>query len=440
MSISKQPINLSDYYKSLNNGSIIINDYDYWNEEDNEFVRGEIATKFQGDTISLIPVCRCGETKGKYLEGTFCTECGTAITDVFSSHDPQMWFRRIDGMQKFLNPDIYSTIKRKLKLGTDILRWVGDSNYNPNIVKDEYILEHLRNIPNFKRTFTYSINNIDKILILLATILPKASRKGIALMEILDVIKANKHQMFSDHLPLLNKKMLVLEATNTGKFISVGLTESYDAVLSFMKNAGSDKTHVKERAMARINSLMADVYASNLKNIIGGKPGIARKHLHSSKLIFSARAVCIPQIGPHSYDEVFLPYSLSTVIFRPHILNLLLKKGYGYSEANRKLFKCVQYFDEEVYEILESLIKNSRDGFIPINYHRNPSLLIGSSLKLKLTHIKKDPLDKTTNISILIAKLPNLDFDGKFNELYVYKCNMNYYIIYFITIISLLCV
>ena len=57
-------------------------------------------------------------------------------------------------------------------------------------------------------------------------------------------------------------------------------------------------------------------------------------------------------------------------------------------------------------------ITSRPDKGMPCLFHRNPSLLSGSSEYLRITKIKRDTGDNTISLSTLVVKAPNGDFDG----------------------------
>lgn len=425
MSVYKKLINLHDYKDSVGSDVIIVNDYDFWNTEHNQMIRDNLSTVYDSKTtLSIAPSCRCGRLSANYLKGKHCIECGTKVEGAFESYLPRVWFKAIDYTGMFLNPDVYATILRKLKIKTNILRWIGDTGYNPNYPKDVFILDHIRSMDGFERTHSWCMSNIFNILESIRHIFPKIKGKYESIGKILEMMEKNMSALFSEYIPIPSDKLTIFESTNMGNYVSSGLLDISDVTMLFMKNKDSEHQYIRERTMSQVNAVVAGIYESNLTDVLGQKLGILRKHLMSKRLAFSARYVIVPKIGPHEYDEMSIPWVMANVLFRPHLINYMIKElKLKFKDVNRRLSRAIETYDPLIHELLNRLITESRDGCIWMNAHRNPVLKQGSMLRLRVTEIKADPNDKTVSISILICKLPNADFDGDEMNFFPYLDN-----------------
>jgi hypothetical protein len=207
--------------------------------------------------------------------------------------------------------------------------------------------------------------------------------------------------------------MFVVEKVGKIDYMNLSTIDVLDIILYFVKNINSEKKTQISRAMARSNYELTEVFNDLLNTYIKGKKGIPRKLIDGFRSYFTARAVITPILRRHRYDELELPWGQAVVLFRPFIINRLKKKyRYTYSEITRKLNTAVTAHDEEISEIFDYLL-NRKNGYgIPVIFQRNPSLLNGSALFLRITVVKRDVTDTSISMSILVAKLPNADFDG----------------------------
>jgi len=90
----------------------------------------------------------------------------------------------------------------------------------------------------------------------------------------------------------------------------------------------------------------------------------------------------------------------------------LKQRGYTLKQASAILFQSTKNYHPLIDELLQELIDESPYKGIPVLINRNPSLKQGSILRMFITEFKKDPTISTMDISILIVKPLNADFDG----------------------------
>ena len=172
-----------------------------------------------------------------------------------------------------------------------------------------------------------------------------------------------------------------------------------------------DKTTAKAVCML---GKMPEFY---VKTYLSKKTGIFRKHVYSARSPFTFRCVIVSCPGKHTYDELEVPWTTLVSVFRPHVLNKLMKTGkYSYKEASNKIYKAVKKYDPEIAAIGEELIAEgkSRNGKgIACLSQRNPTLLSSSAQLTYVVSFNKTPQNNVVRFSQLICKGPNADFDGE---------------------------
>lgn len=411
MAIKQAFISLDNYFMSSVGDKIIINNLPI---EDIEMLRNTLMTVYDKNVISMVPRCACGERSGAFQIGSRCPDCDTLVESVFSNKDPLLWFMRIDKTEKFISPIFWTMVRRVISSKTDILRWIGDSGYNPKVTANEKIaILAVQSLPGFYRGYNFLVQNLEVILETIAGLgFMKSGYKNTELLALVDLYRDNKDKILSDYLPVLNKRMFVMEKTTKGKYTNIGVAALYDVVISFIYGSLKDSQRQRENIMCRTTAQMAEINADNITLYLSSKTGAFRKHIFATRSHFTGRMVIVPMTGPHVYDEIHLPWGIGVTLFRPHLLNLLKKKGYNYKQSINMIFSSVQYYNEVIAECLDELVINAKGKGIPFIIQRNPSLLQGSVMKVYCTKFKKDPADTTMNISILLTKLPNADFDG----------------------------
>ena len=150
-----------------------------------------------------------------------------------------------------------------------------------------------------------------------------------------------------------------------------------------------------------------------MTNILSKKQGVLRKEILGCRINHSSRTVITPLTGNYEIDEVSLPYIVATELYKYQIINILTRiKGINYNQA-LKIHELSQLkFDPEVYSIMMSLVKKTKNG-LQILLNRNPTISIGSILALKVAHIKNDINDATLSISNNVLSPFAGDYDGK---------------------------
>lgn len=159
-----------------------------------------------------------------------------------------------------------------------------------------------------------------------------------------------------------------------------------------------------------VNSIIKIIIDISIKK----KKGWLRSHLMGSRINNSARNVLGPLVLDDglTLEDIAVPYKTYLELYKKQLINLLVKtKGINYVKANYIWVKSTLSFNPEMYKYMLELNKKSKYGqYILIN--RNPTINIGSILRLKIKIIKDDYDDNTLQISNNILSSCNADFDG----------------------------
>ncbi len=406
--VAMKLLSLDSLFHATHTDKIILNNYVVKTTEDVEDLKNKLNTIYNSDTISLLPRCECGAIEVEFMKGQKCPDCDTIVKSIYDDTNPFIWFKAVANTDKFISPEFWAMFKKIIGGNIDFLRWISDTQYNPPIttVSGQKVLSSIKSINSFERSYTWLVKNLKTLLVTLAVTLNKES-----LAELLVIFKENKKKILSNHLPLQNKRMFIIEESPKNKYTNLKILDVLDIVLFFIKNCNAKTQNKREQVMSRTCAELANIYEDSISTYLAGKGGIPRKHINGFRSYFTARAVIVPIVTEHKYNTVELPWSIVVVMMRPHILNKLFKRGYSYVAANNLLYKSVEHYDEVINEIIDEMLEESEHGGFPIVMNRNPSLLNGSSQTM-LGDPKRDPTDKTTGFSILTAKNPNADYDG----------------------------
>jgi DNA-directed RNA polymerase beta' subunit len=356
--------------------------------------------------------CNCGETTGKFAEGTTCIEpsCKSVVTKRESVVRKQGW---IDlGEYRIINPVFFSFVekivgKKRLKASLKFARKLDvDGNVQEEVEEGEdeiegigthFFVEQFLDIINFcheentdskgnnkyQAHYDLIIKNIDKILISKIPVFSHRLRPAIILGDELRFDKINN---------LFNR---LLAASNSLHNL-MGTEQSEMTVCPVVDSLQSFATQIYEMSI----------------NAISGKNGWMRSNLMANRVNFSARCVITPLSVGHDLDEVHMPYAAALELLRFHIINILVKmQKKSYHEALEMWHMASLAFDPTIYQVMMDIIDRSKDG-VNILLNRNPTISFGSILYMRLSHIKTDFSDKTMSIPNNTLKLLAGDYDG----------------------------
>jgi len=403
MAVIQSYIQLDDLYHRVGR-KLLLNNITLSNDN----IKDLIYTTYNNE-ISMIPQCECGHFVGAYLLGRSCPRCETSVVNTFDAVEPILWVEKFKKELRFINPKFWADLARTISTKIDGLRWLSDTSYNPPTIPP--VLLGLKEIIG-GRSYLNVVNNLEKIILFLKhNSYFKTLTKQVKLDALLFLIKNNENEIFSDHLPLINKKLFVMETTNKGNYTSVLLSDIIDLALLVISTSNDITMTFKklETNTAKIISKSAELFTNYLKDLVSRKGGLIRKNIYGTRAHFTFRCVVSSLGVKHDYDTIHVPWMILTTTFRPHVMNKLLARGYKPKAASAKINKATLLFDKEIADIGEELIKEAKGKGIAVLANRNPSLLQSSINLVYITKFKRDTEDSTVSISILIAAGMNMD-------------------------------
>jgi len=421
MAITKHILNQDAYFRRVTGDKIIINDLSFYSITDIEHINKSLMTVYDSETFSTVPTCECGATKGVYNKGNLCLNCSTTCVDPKDNVQPLLWFKALRSDIPFVNPFFWTQFRLLINSKFDYLRWMCDPRYNPPSKPPAY-LAGIRDILGGVRDYSVFINKIEEILLYFINHSAfKDPAKNIALQELLIDYREGKSDVFSTYLPIVNKKVFVMENTPMGKYTNLAVSDIIDSIMLWTKTVSDAEKLSPARlnvTTANIVSKLSGMYEEYYTKYLFKKQGSLRKHTIAARAHFSFRAVITSTPGKHAYDEIKLPYGLSIGLFRPHLFNKLVnQEGYSHKVANDLLMAKVKEFDPLIYKLLCELIQEApldRHGKpgIPCIIARNPTLMQGSMIAVRITEVLRDPDTYNMEMSALAVKSMNADFDG----------------------------
>ena len=413
MPVYQRLVDFNEVFNCLSEPPIIINDVANGSAEDRDVIRDLIMTRYTDDMVSLLPSCRCGNIKGEFSKGEStvgakCSVCNSYVKSTFEDNiEPNIWFRKPIGVDKLISPIIWIMLKNKFKKpGFNIIQWLTDRSYNPS-VRQPKVLDRIQD-SGIKRGYNNFVTEFDSIMAILFSIKEFQTKKG-EHDYLQDLLKQNRHLIFSDYIPLPNKTLIIVEKTNLGVYVDTNIVDAIDAIkmlVSIDKNFHDQSQHVKENRTAKALAKLSEFYEKFYRTSLQPKTGQFRRHIFASRTNSSFRAVISSLTDTHEYDEIHVPWGIGLTAFRPHLLNKLMKMGMELNSAIGLLLGHVEKYHPLLDRILQELIQESPNRGIKVILQRNPSLLQGSAQCVRITKFKTDPNDHTIGLSILIVKAP----------------------------------
>lgn len=373
MPIYQRLVYFDEMFSTLTNDPIIINNIPNETEEDKQNIEQTISARYKSDMITLLPTCRCGETKGEFLIGTVCDTCNTKVKPIIEDEiEPSVWFAKPIGVTKLINPIVLIILRNRFrKSGFDVIQWLIDVKYT-TAVKVPKVVNTISQ-SGIQKGYNNFVENFDSILEYLFSLkefrLPKKQKDYT-----IDFIKEYRHLIFSDQIPLPNKSILIIENTNTGRYTIdsyVGAIDAIQMLVSIDRSFYNQNPKIKENRTAKALCKLTDFYLKYLKNNIAKDSGMFRKHIFGSRTNFSFRAVITSITEPHQYDELHIPWGIGLTVLKPHLLNKLIKLGMSMDAATGLLLAHIERYHDLLDKLLQELIDESPGKRLPVLFHRN---------------------------------------------------------------------
>lgn len=393
---------------------VFINDLPNSTEEDKERIKALTLNQLNSDTISIIPRCGCGHTRGRFALGKQCIACGDVVkSNIDESVTSLLWFRKPEFVDRLMNPAVWAMLSSYFsKSNFNALQYLTDNLYTSG-ARTPPEIEKLSQY-GFERDFNYFTGNFEEVVNgMMHAFKPKVNKPYNDLIDFLD---ANKSKIFSDQQPVLNRALFVADKTNLGIYMENSVKEALDAlyhVVSIDKDFHDRSEKVIVNRTARMQARMASFFDSYTGTNMQPKPGHARRHVYGSRVAFAARAVITSITDSHRHDELGVPWCIAVPMFQHHLMGKLMRHGFTYNGALGYVYRHVHIYDSLIHRFLDEIFTEYPGGRGPVMLiHRNPTLQ-QASMQRVFGYLKTDPRDKAISFSILTVVGPNADFDGR---------------------------
>lgn len=412
---------------------VIINDLPNRTENDQSYFDYLIKQVYTSDMITMLPTCSCGDIRGEHRIGRLCPKCNTPVKQCIQDDiRPILWFRRPRGMERLINPMVMIMLGMRFKKRNfDPIRWLTDKHYQPTgavtkvqsaLMEAGAIRGYNSFVQNFEEIFQILNNHPDY----------KVKKKGPGFHGMLfpgdsdkkdpleEMIKENRHILFSEYLPLPNRALIVLEKSFSKTYTeesSLGIHNALNTMRSIDMDFHDQKPSTIEARLGKILYMLTEYIKKYILTNLRPKPGIPRKHVYGTRGNHTFRAVITSHDRPADHDEIHIPWNAAIPLLELHIMSKLLRPdhplgGMTFNEATAFILGHVEKYDPRMDAILKELIDESRHKALLFTIQRNPSQFKGSACTVRATKVKIDPGDSSVSMNDNIADFSNADFDG----------------------------
>jgi hypothetical protein len=341
------------------------------------------------DTEDSIAACECGELTGNYYEGTRCKVCGSVCeSSLFNEIKNDIWLSIPNTITAVLNPQVYSI------LGT----WLGSIAKIPvleGILDMERTPEPIQGTPFFTgQGFNWFYDNFESIIDYFITSHPIRAKRTTG-PHIRAFLTKSRNDIWCTKLPILSRVVQpITKHSNSVRYADPDLRFLMKAIFTLGSTLISEKmmrftvNHV-ERNFYKVYARFIEYTNNILTEKLPKKPALLRKHVFGTRYHFTGRSVVIAMMGQHEADEVYLPWKLGIMMYKYHIISVLINHhGCTVFQANDRVMTAINVYDHTLDLIIQKLIQDCPTKGLPILMNRNPSLKIAAIQLVYVTKIK----------------------------------------------------
>ena len=347
--------------------------------------------------------CECGKYQTEFNLGVTCEECNEKVTFKGLMLSKEGW---IDLQFPIIHPVFFQYLKKII--GATNLNNI--LHYKPKRGLDGFIIESKEE--NFANSgMSFFIENFRDIVDYF--MVKRKTSKEIERQKCYDFIMENESLVFITKFPVINSRLRPAMLVN-GEFTFDEISNVYNNLIrnsEEIKNSPDiqlDEVNVLDIAYKN-QYLVNDVYERILDNL-SNKEGFIRGSLIGNRLNLTSRSVISPLPAGYSMDSCVLPYRTAIDLFKPIIIQKLVKiKKITIMQASQLWFSATLEFNPLIHKIMNEVIKGNN---VRIILNRNPTINIGSMLMLSIDEVKDDLKDSTINVSNIILPALGADFDG----------------------------
>lgn len=329
------------------------------------------------EEINFDAYCSCRHLKGNYFIGMECPICKQTVRDAFSSEIKfKAWLKLPDYIPPMLHPAAYWVFRKwlggsKKVFLLDCLLDITAKDKLPEELVEAVGCGYKNFYDNFDKIINYLLNEYPP----LQTSQGKDRSAGIE-----EYVATYRKVMFINHVPVLNSNLHLMTSSGTMRYIDKSSPFVIKTIvelsnLEFKQATGARPELYIDQQTYSIYQAYYEYVFSIVDSKLTKKLGYIRRHMVGSRIHFTSRAVILPIVSEHNADEIYLPWRIGVTMYGLEIHNLLVNRnGHNEEDALVKRNNALFKFDQEISDILKTLIEETPFVGLCVTIGRNPTL------------------------------------------------------------------
>lgn len=408
-----------------------------------------LKTEVSSDSFNTTPRCSCGHLDTQYDAdiGAVCEKCNTLCVKALEQPIRiRSWIGSIYPMRGFIHPTLWMNIlstfssftlpKNNPMKSYDLVAWLTDPRYRPeknpsrgNVALQDLILSwgYERGLNSFIENFDWLFERLLQpenfhAIQLSSKMLNRKKETTEVEMERQDwlrFIKWHRGKFFPTKLPIISDQLVLCEegqaeSKRNVDRIYVGMIDAAKTILSaYYHTSRKNRERIIQSRMVTANRTHAFFNFEFRRDVVFPKEGIARSKNNSTRVSYSGRATISSETGVHEFDHCKTPWRWTVNLLYLDIANKLLHvHNLTPIETIKTIDRALVTYDPFIHDVIKELIEEAPGPGIMIVPLRNPTLVRLSVWVLYITDVKTDVNDGSIDLSPLIIKQANADYDG----------------------------
>jgi DNA-directed RNA polymerase beta' subunit len=407
-------LKIADYNK-LVDPYRIITDSEFYDR--GQFTDGGLYSSriFGPDNVPTAYICRCGRTSGAFKEGVVCKYCGTPVK--FENLVNRTGWIDLGNNYYILHPMLYhqlntlmggTVLRSILKVHTRVTR---DGHEFTEIDDDKPSRKRGRSGESNSRWKNIGMTNFYKHFTEIVTYYAHIGRRFPKKMSAYQVLLNNWEAIWTNKIPVPSK-LLRPTVLRDGEMWSEEANRHFHSLMcksTQLKNRREIMSQsIVDSNLYEIQMHLLEIYKKTFERI-AHKDGFVRRDITGTRINFVTRSVIIPAPSTVRINEMWLPYLAFMEMWQGTIIYKLTQlHQIDYREALKRWYYGKVRASTDLFTIIDSIVN---DGCYAL-LNRNPTINVGSILRMKITRVKRDIGDLSTSIPNNILSMMGADYDG----------------------------
>lgn len=359
-------------------------------------------------------MCACGATTGAFNNGTRCEECNTQV-QLVNLLDRTGWIDLADNY--VIHPMLYIQLENligKRQLDKILkLNYRIDKNGNP-------IIEQPKTNTGKKVDYYNGIGMVGfyerftEVVDYFARIHARKTDKFAAYRVLYD----NWSKIWINKLPVTTRIMRPVMISEDKVFYD-DINKHYMYILNHLEKLKRypelTNRNLKNIQLNIIQTNIMEIFEKTMKRM-SSKRGFFRREMAGTRINYVARTVIVPSSASAKINELEIPFIVFMELWQMQIIyHITQVYRCSYREALTRWFHARMKPTPDVIGIIRSLV-NAPEGCWVL-FNRNPSINIGSILRMRIGSVREDTDNITTGVPVNILTMMGADFDGDTNNI-----------------------